>query len=409
MTVTYGFYDSVTGDRVYNALQFSSIFDGIILDGVLASEGGCFAVTVDSVYDIFVGSGRAWFNHTWTLNDANISLTVSNPHATLDRIDLVVLEVDRAAGTRANSIKILTGTAASTPVAPTPTQSDPLWQYPLAEIFVRHGASYLEQYDITNKVGTTVCPFVTSPLEYITTDELLIQWDSEFSVWFDNLVDQLTGVQVTNLQNQINAIVGDSNPPVIDLLTLEVHDHTGGEGGTLVAGSYGAGSIDHDDILNRNRRYQLNAIDCYASAGAIKDISNFGPHVKFYHNVTNKATFPLKLPTGFLDTSLNWYVIWGNNSAGTGLVYYNLRVLYSNPGDSAVSTIRNLWGTLTPTTTTPVQLKANLIFTTLGDFMYCGSNGLVTIVFERYGDQPQDSFLNEFHLYGIECSMPMDM
>ncbi len=34
MSVTFGFYNSVNGDRKYDAIQMSSIFDGIIRDGV---------------------------------------------------------------------------------------------------------------------------------------------------------------------------------------------------------------------------------------------------------------------------------------------------------------------------------------------------------------------------------------
>lgn len=34
MAFTFGFYNSLNGDRKYNAEQVSSIFDGLISDGV---------------------------------------------------------------------------------------------------------------------------------------------------------------------------------------------------------------------------------------------------------------------------------------------------------------------------------------------------------------------------------------
>ena len=34
MAFSYGFFDSRNGDRKYDATEFSSIFDGIIKDGV---------------------------------------------------------------------------------------------------------------------------------------------------------------------------------------------------------------------------------------------------------------------------------------------------------------------------------------------------------------------------------------
>lgn len=42
---TYGFYNSQDHDRVYDANDFSAIFNGIINDGVFMSVGDKFNVT----------------------------------------------------------------------------------------------------------------------------------------------------------------------------------------------------------------------------------------------------------------------------------------------------------------------------------------------------------------------------
>ena len=44
MSVSSGFFNSLNGDRKYNAAQMSAIFDGLIIDGVFASIGTAFAV-----------------------------------------------------------------------------------------------------------------------------------------------------------------------------------------------------------------------------------------------------------------------------------------------------------------------------------------------------------------------------
>ena len=44
MSFTYGFYNSKNHDRTYNAEQMSSIFDGLIEDGIYESIGGAFLV-----------------------------------------------------------------------------------------------------------------------------------------------------------------------------------------------------------------------------------------------------------------------------------------------------------------------------------------------------------------------------
>ena len=54
MAVTYGFYNSSNGDRKYNALQFSRLFEGIIRDGGFLNcrrfFDGCCCVELNCKY-----------------------------------------------------------------------------------------------------------------------------------------------------------------------------------------------------------------------------------------------------------------------------------------------------------------------------------------------------------------------
>ena len=45
MAVTSGFFNSLYGDRKYNAEQFSAMFDNLITDGVFSNVGNAFQVT----------------------------------------------------------------------------------------------------------------------------------------------------------------------------------------------------------------------------------------------------------------------------------------------------------------------------------------------------------------------------
>lgn len=205
MTLTYGFYNSVTGDRVYNAIQMSSIFDGIIENGVYATIGEYFFVSPDTGMNLLVGTGRAWFDHTWTYNDAPISVVIDTADPLLPRIDAVILEIDASEGVRANSVKVIEGTPASSPVPPTLTNGGTLHQYPLAYVLVGVGVTVINAGDITNKVGTSDCPFVTGPISVIDFDDLVAQFHGEWHEWFDFVVDELSEEQFGNLQNQINS------------------------------------------------------------------------------------------------------------------------------------------------------------------------------------------------------------
>jgi len=233
MTLTYGFYDSSSSDRVYNAKQFGSIFDGIIEDGVYAGIGGKLMVIENSPtgMSVIVQSGRAWFDHTWTLNDANLVKTIATADALLNRIDVVYLEVNEDSGTRANSINVLTGTPASTPVTPTLTNTSVIHQYPLAYIYVGAAVTEITQANITNKVGTTSTPFVAGIIDYVTTNEIVAQWEAEWDQWFQDITDQLSTEAETNLQNQIwdlAGVVSGAPPYADDMVTLAAHNHSNG-------------------------------------------------------------------------------------------------------------------------------------------------------------------------------------
>jgi hypothetical protein len=161
MAVTYGFYNSLNNDRKYDAKQLSSMFDGIITDGIFKGVGGRLMVEASSGMLVNVTPGRAWFNQTWTLNDSNLPLTLDPSDPILNRIDSIIVEVDTRVSVRANTIKIKKGTAATVPVAPALTNAGGLSQYALCTIYIGKNVSSILQANITNLVGTVSCPYVT--------------------------------------------------------------------------------------------------------------------------------------------------------------------------------------------------------------------------------------------------------
>ena len=217
MSVTFGFYNALNHDRKYDAIQVSSIFDGIINDGIYESIGTAMIVKATSYMVINIGIGRAWFNHTWTYNDSILPLTVQPSELVLNRIDTVILEVDSTRTVRTNNIKIIEGTPAATPVAITLVNNENVHQYPLARIYVKANATVITQADITNTVGTSECPFVTGIISTLSTDNLIQQWESSyeqwlseqttsFNTWFAGLKNELDSNQAANLLNQINLV-----------------------------------------------------------------------------------------------------------------------------------------------------------------------------------------------------------
>jgi len=197
MSVTYGFYNSVNGDRKYDATQLSSLFDGLINDGVFASIGTCFAVEAAGGNTVNIGIGKAWFNKTWTLNDAILPLEAPVSEVLLDRIDAVVLEVDISE--RVNSIKFVEGVPSSSPVNPTLASGPTLFQYPLCYIYRPAGSTEITQAQITNMVGSEATPFITGILQTVNLDE----WINSRLADYEYQTPIIDGTQI-QLQKQSN-------------------------------------------------------------------------------------------------------------------------------------------------------------------------------------------------------------
>lgn len=176
MSFASGFFNSVDHDRLYDATDISRLFDGLIRDGIFASIGDCLVVKQSNQMNVTVGTGRAWFNHTWSYNDALYPVTIPPSEILMNRIDAVVLEINSVESVRANSIKLIKGTPSSTPTKPALTNTKEVHQYPLAYVTVGKEVTSIRQADIENCVGTSACPFVTGILEVISIEQLIPQW-----------------------------------------------------------------------------------------------------------------------------------------------------------------------------------------------------------------------------------------
>lgn len=195
MAFSFGFYNSIGGDRKYNAIQMSMIFDGIIKDGIYMHIGEQFIVKASTEDNtVLVSPGRAWFNHTWNYNDADVPIVGEAPELIMDRIDALVIDVWANDDVRTNQIKWVTGAPAASPARPTIIKDDDNlhWQYPLAYVRRRAMATQIVQADITNMVGSTECPFVTGVLETMDINALLLQWQSQWAEFVEDYEDTAT-------------------------------------------------------------------------------------------------------------------------------------------------------------------------------------------------------------------------
>lgn len=185
MTYTSGFFNSVNHDRTYDADTFGSMFDGVINDGIFRTWGDGMVVTAVGGMTVAVGTGRAWFNHTWTVVTAYERLTLAASSPSMPRIDAVVLRVDKSTSVRRNRIYIKQGHASGSPSRPQLENTSMVREYVLADIRINNGATAISQSNITNQIGRNT-PFAELVNNTFDSANLIKQWESQFQDFIRN-------------------------------------------------------------------------------------------------------------------------------------------------------------------------------------------------------------------------------
>lgn len=186
MALTSGFYNSLNGDRRYNSEQISSMFEGLLSDGVFESVDNAFIVTPSSGLTLSIGSGRAWVKNKWAKNDANITITLNPAHVTLNRYTAIVLRNDFT--TRDITLEMIDGENASSPTKPSIVRNASMYDLCLAYVYVGAGATNITQANITDmRPDNTVCGWVTGLIQQVDTSQLFLQYQTAYEEFFEQL------------------------------------------------------------------------------------------------------------------------------------------------------------------------------------------------------------------------------
>lgn len=221
MSITYGFFDSINGDRRYNANQMSEYFKGLISNGVFANIGDSMAVVASgSDMAVSVSSGRAIIDCKWIENDATYQVTIPTAHATLDKYVAVIVKKDDA--NRQMIITTKEGTAASTPVYPS---IDSPTELCLAMVLVPAGSSTVVQTRVTDTRGTSFCLYVTSLINQLDTNALFYQFTAAFNEWFQTLTGQLNvNTFIKKFSKSVTLSSGSATAIPLDMTNYTYHE-----------------------------------------------------------------------------------------------------------------------------------------------------------------------------------------
>lgn len=202
---TYGFFNSVNGDRLYNADQMSKMFEGLISDGVYEAVGNKLAVQASSGMVVQIATGRGWFNKRWVNNDAPYQITLESSDVTLNRYAAICIRVDTTDSVRSAIPYVKYSSFATNPTKPSMVRTDTIKEYCLAYVYIGKGVSAITQAAIEDtRQDAELCGWVTGLIDQITPETLYSQFTAQFNEWFNGLVDIIDENVETTLVNAMS-------------------------------------------------------------------------------------------------------------------------------------------------------------------------------------------------------------
>lgn len=256
------FYNSVSGDRVYDADSMTDWLKPFFVTGVF---NGDLQVTANGDMTVSVAAGYTNVEGKVKHFTQAQTLTLETASGTLNRIDTVVIRRDDTG--RDIGVMIITGGYASKPVATEPVRSGAYYDLVIAQIYVAAGTVKITQNVITDtRADTTLCGWVTGTVKEIDFAQITAQFESffqkyqgdiqttyndyvssvqnledkgsaaytalqkdfedykaqqqaTFTAWFDTMKGQLSTDAAGNLQNQITALQSKVGNAITDLST----------------------------------------------------------------------------------------------------------------------------------------------------------------------------------------------
>lgn len=190
MAITSGFFNSVSGDRLYNAETFNTFFEGLISqNGIYKGVADELAVTAGaSGLTVNVAEGKGLVNSHWFKLSAVETIELATAHNLFSRYDMITARWN--SNTRDVTLQAVTGTPASNPTRPTPTVSDTIVEIVLAYVLVPANATSITTGNIYDqRANTAVCGYITGLIKQVDITDLFAQYEARFAALEDQLED----------------------------------------------------------------------------------------------------------------------------------------------------------------------------------------------------------------------------
>ncbi|CDI41036.1 conserved protein of unknown function [Tepidanaerobacter acetatoxydans Re1] len=220
----FRFFDSIDGEdeRYYTADEFAEYFRQFIRNGIFNGGENLQVGTDERDMKIFIKPGYAWIEgYLYKIEKEPLVLEHSMADPELNRIDRVVIRLDKTLENRYVKAFILKGAPAETPQVPELTRDENIYEISLAQVEVIAGKSFIEAHQITDeRLDNEVCGLVTHLFEQVNTTEIFNRFQSwldsktsepdgdfyrEWKDWFDEVQDTTNLVTKTQFDEHLSA------------------------------------------------------------------------------------------------------------------------------------------------------------------------------------------------------------
>lgn len=174
--IEYDLDGNIQYDRAVDSIILRNLIKQYVTNGVFPNPSTNFQVLASGNDDmtVKVQPGSCVINGTTAYEIDERELIVQAAD-TLDRIDTVVLRLDDHVDTRSIDLYVIRGTPATTPVQPTLTRMQDVWELGIANLYIRANTGRIPQERITDtRLDETRCGYAGF-FEHIDTQAFYTQ------------------------------------------------------------------------------------------------------------------------------------------------------------------------------------------------------------------------------------------
>lgn len=176
-----GIFNSESGDRTYNAEDFTGFYSDFFTNGIVADNTSYLQVAENSGLKLWVLKGKAYINGGFFKPRTSKEITLPDSDTTYPRYDIVVLRWDKIA--RDIYLDVISGDSNTNPKYPVLTRNETTYELGLAAIYVAPNATSITQDKITDlRFNNDYCGVVTGVIGTISTTDLFAQYEAEWDL-----------------------------------------------------------------------------------------------------------------------------------------------------------------------------------------------------------------------------------